>query len=141
MKVFLDTNVVLDLLAKRVPFFEAAAEIVTLALEKRIELYVSSLSFVTVYYLLCKHEPGHVVKDKLKKFASVSSFTSVDSSTILASLNSGMKDFEDAVQSQSALEAGVALIVTRNVKDFRASSLQVMTPDEFLSAFLNNNKS
>ncbi len=49
MKVFLDTNVVLDLLAKRVPFFEAAAEIVTLALEKRIDLYVSSISFVTVF--------------------------------------------------------------------------------------------
>lgn len=73
MKVFLDTNVILDLLAKRIPFFEAAAEIMTLALEKRIELYVSSLSFVTVYYLLHKHEPEHIVKEKLKKFASISS--------------------------------------------------------------------
>lgn len=52
-----------------------------------------------------------------------------------------MKDFEDAVQSQSAIESGIQLVVTRNVKDFKAAPLQVMTPDEFLSTFLSNDRS
>lgn len=136
MKVFLDTNVIVDLLGKRMPFFEAAAEIMTLAVEKRIQLLVSSITFVTTFYLLRKYEPENVVVEKLKKVAAISTITPVDSSTIFMSLNSKMKDFEDSVQFHSAITTGATIIVTRNVKDFKDVALPILTPDEFLSDFL-----
>jgi predicted nucleic acid-binding protein len=135
-KVFLDTNVVVDLLGKRAPFFNAAAEIATLGLEKHICLHASSISFVTVFYLLRKYEPESIVVEKLKKFAVICTITPVDSTIVFMSLNAGMKDFEDSVQLHSALSAGVTLIITRNIKDFKNVALPVVTPDEFLAGFL-----
>lgn len=69
-EVFLDTNVIVNLLGKRMPFFEVAAEIMKLAVEKCIQLLISSITFVTTFYLLRKYEPENVVIEKLKKSCS-----------------------------------------------------------------------
>lgn len=137
MKVFLDTNVVIDLLGKRDPFFTAAAEIATLAVEKRLEIVVSSISFVTVFYVLRKVFSEETVYAKLQKMVAICSISPVDNSTVLMSLNAGMKDFEDAVQYHSAITSGAEIIVTRNAKDFKNVALPILTPDEFMSNYLN----
>lgn len=92
-KIFLDTNVILDLLAHRDPYFEAIAKLATLANLNQIVLVVSPLSFTTIDYILKKYEPSESVLNKLKKLASICEVCQVNIETIINGLNSGMKDF------------------------------------------------
>lgn len=136
MKLFLDTNVMLDLLAKREPFFESAARIVSLADKSRVDVYVSALSYATADYFLKKILSPSKSIESLRKFKTVSNIVSLDEFIIERSLNSDFSDFEDALQYNSAVKAGCNYIITRNVKDFKKSELPVLTPDDFL-ALLN----
>ena len=132
MKLFWDTNVMLDLLGEREPFYLAAAKIATLADKKKLEITVSALSFATVSYLLTKFEGLRKAKEKLRKFKVISDICELDEIIIEEGLNSDFSDFEDALQYFSALRAECDIIITRNAKDFKKSQIAVMTPDEFL---------
>ena len=133
-RVFLDTNVILDLLGERVPFYDAIAKVVTLADQKKIRLIISPLSFTTVAYVLSKFESSDLVLKKLRMFKILCDVCSVDEEIIDKGLNSGFKDFEDAVQYFTALQANCSVIITRNGKDFKDSTLPVMTAEEYLSS-------
>jgi len=133
MRLFLDTNVVLDLLGERKPFYESIAKIATLADKGQITLVVSALSYSTVNYILMKHENREKVIGKLQKFKVISEICSLDEVIIEKGLNSKFKDFEDALQYFSALKNGCNIIITRNVKDFKESEIPVMTPAEYLT--------
>jgi len=133
-RVFLDTNVILDLLGERVPFYDAIAKVVTLADNKKIRLVVSPLSFTTVAYVLSKFESSGLVLKKLRMFKILCEVCPVDEETIDKGLNSDFKDFEDAVQYFTALQANCSVIITRNGKDFKNSTLPVMTAEEYLSS-------
>ena len=133
MRLFLDTNVVLDLLGERKPFYESIAKIATLADKGQITLVVSALSYSTVNYILMKHENREKVIGKLQKFKVISEICSLDEVINEKSLNSKFKDFEDALQYFSALKNGCNIIITRNVKDFKESEIPVMTPAEYLT--------
>ena len=132
LKLFLDTNVMLDLLGERQPFYDAIAKIATLADKGKIILVVSALSYATVNYFLAKYENTQKAKDKLSKFKIISEICSLDEIIIEKSLNSYFNDFEDALQYFSALKSECNVILTRNGKDFKESALPIMTPDEFL---------
>ena len=132
MKVFLDTNIILDFLGEREGFYENAAKLATLADEGKLEIFVSPLSFATVNYFLTKFENGEAAIEKLRKFKVLSNISSIDELIIEKGLNSKFKDFEDALQYFCAVESGCDIIVTRNGKDFKESSISVMTPAEFL---------
>ncbi len=136
-KVFLDTNIVLDLLGKRDPFFEDIAKIATLAEQGELTLVISALSYSTVNYILEKYEKHNVVISKLQKFKMISTISALDESVIDSALNSDFEDFEDALQYYSALRSNCDVILTRNYKDFRISSLPTMTADNFLNQFYN----
>ncbi|WP_339699492.1 PIN domain-containing protein [Algoriphagus aquimarinus] len=133
-RVFLDTKVILDLLGERAPFYDAIAKVVTLADQKKIRLIISPLSFTTVAYVLSKFESSDLVLKKLRMFKILCDVCSVDEEIIDKGLNSGFKDFEDAVQYFTALQANCSVIITRNGKDFKDSTLPVMTAEEYLSS-------
>ena len=132
-KAFIDTNVLIDFLGEREPFYDAAARIVSRADRKEIELMVSSLSYATASYILMRYNPQDLVMEKLKKFTPLCTVTNVGAEEVNLSLYSAFSDFEDALQYHSAWKTGATVIITRNKKDFRSSSLPVYTPDEFLS--------
>lgn len=132
-RVFLDTNVILDLLAKRDPFYDSIAKVATLADQKRLILLASPLSFTTVFYVLNKFENSESVLSKLRKFKIICEVCEVNEETIEKGLNSNFKDFEDSLQYYSAVQSNCSVIITRNGKDFKNSSLPVMTAEEFLS--------
>lgn len=132
-KAFIDTNVLIDFLGERDPFYDAAARIVSRADRKEIELMASSLSYATASYILLRYNPHELVMEKLKKFTPLCTVTNVGAEEVNLSLCSAFSDFEDALQYYSAWKAGATVIITRNKKDFRSSSLPVYTPDEFLS--------
>ena len=133
MKLFLDTNVILDLLGKREPFVKDAAAIVSLADKGAVSLVVSALSYSTTDYFLKKILSPSKSIENLRKFRTISEVVPLDDIIIDKSLNSNFSDFEDGLQYYSALKANCEFIITRNAKDFKQSDLTVLTPQEFLA--------
>lgn len=132
MKLFLDANVVLDLILKRQPFFEAIAEIITIAENKNYKLCVSSVTFVNINYVACKFTDKKNVLESLKILRIVIDVLSISETEIDKALYSKFNDFEDAVQHYCALKYNCNYIITRDLKDFKNSEIPVMTPTEFL---------
>lgn len=133
-RLFLDTNVMLDLLGERIPYYDAIAKIATLGDKGQITIVVSALSYSTVIYFLTKFENAEKAKEKLRKFSIISEICGLDESIIEKGLNSNFSDFEDSLQYFSALKADCCLLITRNGKDFKASQIPIMTPDEYLTS-------
>jgi predicted nucleic acid-binding protein len=135
-RIFLDTNVILDLLGKRVPFYDSIAKVATLADQKKLTLLVSPLSFTTIDYVLNKYEIAESVLNKLRKFKIICEVCEVNEETIDKALNSSFKDFEDALQYFTALQANCSIIITRNGKDFKQATIPIMTAEEYLSSII-----
>ena len=104
-RIFIDTNVLLDLLAQRVPFFDSIARLATLADQKKLILVASPLSFTTVDYVLNKYESSESVLNKLRKFKIICEVCEVNEETVEKGLNSNFKDFEDSIQYYSAVQS------------------------------------
>ncbi|MFC6192795.1 type II toxin-antitoxin system VapC family toxin [Dyadobacter subterraneus] len=124
-KLFLDTNVIMDLLSERIPFYNSIAKITSLADKGEIIMVASALSYTTINYLLTKIDRVDIVRDKLRKFKIISEVAMLDDEIIEKGLNSNFSDFEDAIQYFNALKANCNIIVTRNIKDFKESQLPV----------------
>lgn len=135
-RIFLDTNVILDLLGERVPFFDSIAKVATLADQKKLAIIVSPLSFTTIDYVLNKYESSESVLNKLRKFKIICEVCEVNEETIDKALTSNFKDFEDAVQYFTALQSNCSIIITRNGKDFKNSTIPIMTAEEYLSSII-----
>lgn len=134
IRVFLDTNVILDLLAERNPFYDSIAKLATLADEKKLIMIASPLSFTTIEYILAKYESSESVLNKLRKFKIICEVCEINQETIMKALHSNFKDFEDAVQYYTAVQSNCSIIITRNGKDFKNSTLPIMTAEEYLSS-------
>lgn len=133
-RLFLDTNVVLDLLGEREPFYDSAAKIATLADKGKIILTVSALSYPTIFYLLSKFEENAIVKEKLRKFKVIAETSDLTDRIVEKGLSSKFTDFEDALQYHCAIKQDCNILITRNEKDFKGSHIPVMTPDEYLKS-------
>lgn len=130
-RLFLDTNIVVDLLEGREPFCYDAAQLFTMAHDKKVELLVSPMTFSTASFLLRKHgsKGVRILLSNLRQLVSV---TISDERTVDDSIASQFKDFEDAMQYYNALNAKAVIIITRNGKVFTASNLPVMTATEYI---------
>ncbi len=134
-RIFIDTNIVLDFLGERHPYYKPIAKIATLSDKNKLKMVVSPISFVTVNYLLSKYENSQSAIEKLRKFKVISEISIVDEHIVEKALNSGFSDFEDALQYFSATASNCDIIITRNAKDFRQSLLPIMSADEFLESY------
>ena len=131
-KLFFDMNVMLDLFAERMPYYESVAKIATLADKGQIILVASALSYATVSHFLTKFENAEKAKIKLRKFKIISQICDLTEIIIEKGLNSNFSDFEDSLQYFSALSSNCEILITRNGKDFRESQIPIMTSDEYL---------
>ena len=131
-KVFVDTNIIIDFLAKREPFVQSATEIFSLADDQVIEIGISSLSYSNAFYILKKDYQKKDVIERLNKVYSITNTLNVNSKIIQLALNADFKDFEDAIQYYTATEGKANLIVTRNIKDFIKSEIPVLTPEDYI---------
>lgn len=131
--LFLDTNIVIDLLAKREPFYESAAQLFSLADKGNFQLCVSALTFANTNYILLKKRKPEEAKLILRKLKLLVKVISLDDKIIGLSLNdSDFDDYEDALQYYSAIENEDDIIITRNLKDFQSSKIPVLTADQFI---------
>ncbi len=131
-KIFIDTNVAMDLLSERKPFHEFAHKIFFLAAYNKIKIFISSLSFSTIDYLLSKEIGAKKSIEALRELKSNVTVLPIDDKTIDSALYSNFKDFEDAIQYYCAIENGIKTIVTRDGKDFKNAGVMVLTPEEYL---------
>ena len=131
-KLFVDTNIVIDLLSRREPFFEEAAELFSLADKKQVELSVSSLTIANTSTLL-RQMDSNKAKSVLRKLRLILKILPLDDKIIGLALNDEtFSDFEDGLQYFTAIEDEQELIITRNLKDFKNSKLPTMTAKQFI---------
>ena len=131
-RLFLDTNIVIDLLDRREPFCHDAVQLFTMAYNKQVQLIVSLMTYTTASFLLHRHG-AEGVRNLLSNFRQLSRVATANERTVDDSLASQFNDFEDAMQYYCALKAKADIIITRNGKDFSASKLPVMTATEYLA--------
>ena len=136
-RVFLDTNVMIDIIGQREPFCVPALQILSLADRGILQICVSAMSYATASFILGRYNKEVDILSEFSKFMQITTATPVDSETVDSSLRSEFSDFEDAMQYFSALRADVDYIVTRNKKDFTSAAIPVFDPQEFIDYLLS----
>lgn len=132
-RIFVDTNIVLDLLSRRLPFYDEAATLFTLADTKQIELSVSALTVANTAYILLNQMDSGEAKAVLRKLQLIIKILPLNDKVIGLALNDkAFVDFEDGLQYYTAIENNQEIIITRNLKDFKSSTLPVMTAQQYL---------
>jgi len=133
MKALIDTNVVLDVLLERHPFYDDSFAVFQLVDLERIKGYLSAASITDIFYFVRKKwrdiEEVYRIMDELTTLFSVAL---VSETTIANALALRWKDFEDAVQYIAATEISIDYIVTRNTQDFSSSHIPAVTPEQFI---------
>lgn len=133
MNALIDTNVIIDVLTRRKPFFEDSAQVLDRVERGDFTAWVCATTITTVFYLI-RHQIGATAaKEKLADLVAICSTAAVNHAVIDAALRSPFSDFEDAVLNEAALTAGADCIVTRNGSYFKHSTLMVYTPTQFLA--------
>jgi len=135
-RILLDTNIVIDLLASREPYYAEAAAIFSLADMKTIKLSVSALSLANTHYILSKFVPEQEARKALRNFKVLVTILPLDDKIVDLALNADFKDFEDAIQYFTAIENNQDMIVTRNQSDFKKSKIPIMTAVEFIKSIV-----
>lgn len=132
-KVFVDTDVCIDLLSGRQPFNKIAEILFSLADIGHIKIYVSSVSFANIDYVLKSQYSTTHSRKIIANFKTIVHVLSVDNKTIDLAIASDFNDFEDAIQYCCAIENNLTTIITRNTKDYKKSKIKVVTPDVFIT--------
>lgn len=133
MKILVDTNIVLDLLSRREPFFEEAAALFSLADKKKLQLSVSSLTIANTNYILLRQMDSNKAKLVLRKMRLILRVLPLDDKIVNLALNDDtFSDFEDALEYFTAIENQQEVIVRRNLRDFKNSNLPTMTAKQFI---------
>ena len=138
MKLLIDTNVVLDVLLRREPFFRTAAEVLNLTKRDEVWEYVSASAITDIYYIANKQmKDRDAVRDLLKRLLMIVSVAAVSEREIQNALNLAWGDFEDSVQYSVALLNEMDGIVTRNPSDYQEANMRIWLPEQTLELFAN----
>ncbi|MCK9281586.1 MAG: PIN domain-containing protein [Melioribacteraceae bacterium] len=135
IKLFIDSDIILDLLAQREPHFEYAAKLFTLIDQQKVEAYTSPLIFANLHYILRKLTSSASVLKSLRKLKTLINVLAIDDRVIGQALNSEFNDFEDAIQYFTAVNNGIGILLTRNKADYKKSKITVSTAEEFLTTW------
>lgn len=131
-RVLFDTNIILDIALKRESFFEDAQKLFILIDKGTISGNITASAITDIYYIAKKEKGHNEAMYFIKNLTEVIGIIGVDKKTITKALASKMHDFEDAIQVSAAELHQIDLILTRNKNDFTDTTIQVLTPKEFL---------
>jgi predicted nucleic acid-binding protein len=132
--VLIDLNILLDVLQKREPFYEASAGLLAAVETGRAQGFVAAHSLTTLFYLIQKGKSSAEARAMITNLLQFIRVAPVDQSTIEQALNLDFQDFEDAVQMISAVQCKADCLITRNTRDYQPTLLPVMQPVDFLGA-------
>ena len=133
MKVFVDTNILLDVLGRREPFYADSAQVWTLAETGQVEGFASTLSLPNLFYVLRRASGAKAARKAVGMLRDIFSLVPLDVQITNQAIDADIRDFEDAIQFFSALRCGAVALVTRNTKDFPGGDVAIQTPAEFLA--------
>lgn len=134
MKLLIDTNIILDFLQKREPYYEDASAIFQLSVDNEVIECVTASSITDIYYLVNKEfKDVKKTKERIQDLLELITILDVTNKDIHDAIRSEWKDFEDSLQYIVALHNSVDAIITRNTKDFSESSIPIYSPKEFLN--------
>ena len=137
ISIFVDTDVLMDFLTKRVPFDIESMKIMEYGNRKKIQINISSLCLSNINYLIERQETKKKARQQIKGLLKLVEVLAVDRKIVEKSAYSEFKDFEDGIQNFCAEENGIRILITRNIKDYSKSNLSIQTPKEFISDFEN----
>ena len=133
INILIDSDAILDSLLNRQPFSSNSSKVLALCESKQINGFVTGLMIANIYYLLKKEHNSQRILEAIKQLLTFLDVLVIDKNIILQSIDSEFGDFEDALQNYSAENYGsINVIITRNIKDYKKSSLSILTPEMFL---------
>lgn len=132
MKIFLDSDVILDFLLDRKPFSDNIGHLFQLSLETDLQLCISPTSVTNINYIIGRIQNKKQAHIKTKKILKLVKVENVCETTVNKAIQSRFRDFEDAVQNYCALESNHTIILTRNTKDYKESEMAILTPNEYV---------
>lgn len=131
--VLLDSDVLLDGLLNRLPFVVHSKELISLCENGKLKGFCTPVMIANIYYLLRKTASHQKVAEKLIALTHIIPVVTIGANEVSDALHSGFKDFEDALQNFSAVHSeSIDIIITRNIKDYKTSSLSICTPETYL---------
>lgn len=133
MKLLIDANIILDVLHQREPHCKDSSLIWKMCETNKATGYVSSLTFANIVYVMKKELSPKRIEEVLNALSLIFIFVDLTMVDLKNAVASQMKDYEDAIQVNTAERVGAEYIITRNVKDFLGSKIPAYTPTEFLS--------
>ena len=137
-RVFIVTDVILDVALARQPFFEASKIIVAMAENNIIIGNISSNCIANIYYILRKAGGDINARLFISKIITYITVISINHQNVIEALNSKFSDFEDGLQNFSAIENQCEYIITRNIQDYKNSKLRIILPEDFIRLYQEN---
>jgi len=132
MTLFIDSDILLDAILLRVPYDDFAVKVLSLADKKEYMLVASAHSLLNVYYFTRKIANKEAASKSLFLLQTKHHIADTTKSAVTSALRSDFADMEDAVQHAVALENNCQIIITRNIKDYKKSTIPVMTSEQYL---------
>jgi predicted nucleic acid-binding protein len=131
-KLFVDSDILLDLFLERHPFYSYTQRLLLLPERKEIALFTSSVIINNLYYFIARDQNKQIAKQSLNILIDICKVLPVNESGVKLALDSEFNDFEDALQYFTAMEFGCEKIITRNLKHYKKSTIPVLTAEQFL---------
>ena len=135
-KLFVDTNIVLDWLGYRQPFFKFAKEVFQKGEQGEVEIWLSTMCFITTEFILRKEIGKEKAKQSLSAIRTFCKVCQSGEKEIDLALISSFKDFEDSFQYFNALNNSCNIIITRNPKDFKDAKIPILSAEEYIKSTL-----
>jgi predicted nucleic acid-binding protein len=133
-KIFIDSDIILDVLAERDEFVEVAAELFELAYLNEIKLFTTAVVLANVFYMLRKISGIEKARKNLQKLRLIIHVLPIDEKLVDLSLNSQFKDFEDGLQYFTAKENNISRLITRNIKHYKVDDMIIETAEEYVKS-------
>ncbi|MDZ7772398.1 MAG: PIN domain-containing protein [Balneolaceae bacterium] len=140
IRALLDVNICLDAMLDRQPFSDSALRILQSVERQIITGVVPAISFDTIFYLLRPAMGTDAAHSRVRELSRHVRIGAVTEATVRKAIDAGWKDLEDAIQYHTALQSECDVLVTRNVADFKGREIPILTPEEFLSHYLPDNR-
>lgn len=132
IRVLLDTDVTLDFVLQRMPYFVEAKEIFVFLTQNKFEAYFCATTPLNIAYIAQKQVGTVQTRQNIAKLLQLVKISKIDAQILQNAINSPITDYEDAVQHESAIADNLDAIVTRNTKDFANATVKIYSPIEFL---------
>ncbi len=132
-KLFLDTDVILDVVFKREPHFSDSQKVMSLVEKDYFPGYTSSLIIANCYYIISDNKDKKTALKTISKLRSVLNILPFTDKEIGKSLSSSIRDFEDGIQYFICLNNNINNLITRNISDYKGVDINILTPKDFLN--------